>query len=497
MIFDLNALPAGEARRGYHACIIGAGVAGITLALDLAARGRRVLLLEAGGLEFTEASQNIYKGKNVGRPYFDLDVARLRFLGGTSNHWEGVCRPLDAWDFESRPYIPNSGWPITKADVAPFLVPASQILEIDPKFNDSVVEGSANTLRQVDFHLSPPVRFGEKYLQALKDSKEIDAFVNANVVDMRLSETKDRMVECHCANYANQSLRYIFAADTFVLAMGGIENPRTMLNCRSQIPTGIGNAQDLVGRYFMDHLDLECGYYVAEKETWPYDDTNIFMSPTPEFMAQEKIGNGRLELEPANAEGSATSRWVKKHIVCADDMITDFVKRFYDVSCPKDFFDGGYLKVESEQVPNPDSRVFLSDDTDRFGLRRVALDWRIADIDRRTIKSLVVAVGSYLAAKKYGNVRLADWLLDDSRPMPSVANGEKWGGAAYHHMGTTRMGRTPTEGVVDENCRVFGVDNLFVAGSSVFSTGGQSNPTLTIVQLTLRLGEHLDQMLKS
>ena len=122
MIFDLNTHQPEDVHRGYGVCIAGAGVAGITLALQLAARGHRVLLLEAGGLEFSDESQNVYKGRSTGRPYFELDEARLQYLGGISNHWSGWCRPLDAYDFEKHHQVPQSGWPIDKSELDSYLV---------------------------------------------------------------------------------------------------------------------------------------------------------------------------------------------------------------------------------------------------------------------------------------------------------------------------------------------------------------------------------------
>ena len=136
MIYDLDEAPPPEAAQGYALCIAGGGVAGITLARALAGRGRRVLLLEAGGLAFSAESQEVYGGESLGRSYFALEETRLRFLGGSSNHWAGWCRPLDAWDFERREDMPLSGWPIGKGDLDPFLAPAAEILEISPDFAD-------------------------------------------------------------------------------------------------------------------------------------------------------------------------------------------------------------------------------------------------------------------------------------------------------------------------------------------------------------------------
>ncbi|NKB48297.1 MAG: FAD-dependent oxidoreductase [Alphaproteobacteria bacterium] len=496
MIFDLNKIAAGEPHRGYDVCIAGAGVAGITLAIDLASRGRRVLLLEGGDLEFTETSQNTYKGPIIGRNYFDLDFARLRYLGGASNHWAGWCRPLDAWDFEGHAHIPNSGWPIAKADLDRHFERASRILEIPAEYNDKPVEDSDNAFTQFEFQFSPPVRFGEKYLEELKSSTRIDLFVNANLTDIRLTEATDRVTEFQCSNYTDRAAKHSFTGAAFVLAMGGIEIPRMMLNFRSQATAGIGNAHDLVGRYFMDHFHASGGVYAARRKDWPYSANEIHFAPTPEFMARQKIANAGLRAGPLTDARRALINRAKHSLFCNEDEVRGFARSFFEGSCPADVFTGGYLRVASEQQPNPSSRVSLSDDTDKFGLRRPALDWQISALDRHTIKHMVIGFGRYIASRKYGNVKMAEWLLDDGDPVPQVGE-DRWLGAGFHHMGTTRMASTPDKGVVDENCGVFGLDNLFIAGSSVFPTCGHANPTLPIVQLTLRLGEHLAGKIKT
>ncbi|NNE86250.1 MAG: GMC family oxidoreductase [Alphaproteobacteria bacterium] len=496
MIFDLNEIPAGEARTGYDVCIAGGGVAGITLAIDLAARGQRILLLEAGGQESSERSSDVYKGPIIGRAYFDLDFARLRFLGGTSNHWAGWCRTFDAWDFVGHEHIPNSGWPIRKPDLDRHLERAAKILEIPSTFADTPVAQAEDDFSHVEFQFSPPVRFGEKYLDALKASDKIDLFLNANLTDVRLTEASNRVTEFHCSNYADTTAKHTFAGKAFVLAMGGIETPRMMLNFRSQMPNGIGNARDLVGRHFMDHFHAWGGIYSAKRSDWPFKEgEETHFAPTPAFMAKQKIANAGLRMGPLTDVPRGLISRAKHSLFCNDDDTRGFARSFFDGACPANVFTGGYIRVSSEQQPNPDSRVSLADETDKFGMRRAALDWQINELDRHTIKHMVIGVGRYMAERKIGNVKLADWLLDDANPVPQVGE-DRWLGAGFHHMGTTRMADTPDKGVVDKNCAVFGLNNLFVAGSSIFPTCGQTNPTLPIVQLTLRLGEHLAENFK-
>ena len=350
---------------------------------------------------------------------------------------------------------------------------------------------------QIEFQFSPPVRFSEKYQQALKDSTNIDLFLNANLVDIRLTEMNDRVTELHCANYTDSSLRYVFSGERYVLAMGGIENARMLLNFNSQMSTGIGNKHDLVGRYFMEHFHALGGHYVTQRDIWPFTDIKTYMAPSSEFMMKNKTANAGLRIGPITGPLPGLYNRLKKRVICDEDIILDFVRNFYDFWCPTQSFVGGFIQIACEQVPNRDSRVMLTDKMDRFGLKRVELDWQITDLDRHTIKQTIIALGRYFAVQKIGNIKLSNWLLDDNAPTPTPVPGvgeDEWHGAGWHHMGTTRMASTAEKGVVDKHCRVFGVNNLYIAGSSVFPTGGHANPTLSIVQLTLRLSEHLDSI---
>jgi choline dehydrogenase-like flavoprotein len=493
MIFDLNIVELTSLRERYDVCIAGGGVAGITLSIGLAARGRRVLLLEAGGLDFAEESQHVYQGEIVGRSYYSLDNSRLRFLGGTSNLWEGRCRPLDAHDFTKRDAIPYSGWPFGKNELDLYLDRSCDLLEISPLFIDHELPGSHGTLTLADFHFSrPPVRFGEKFRRELQTSERIDVFLNANLVNIVLDKARGRVSAFQCANYVDPGTVQPVVASIFVLALGGIENPRLLLSSRSQMPNGIGNGHNMVGRFFMEHIHVLGGFFVTSGATWRFSKARF--SPTTKLVEDRGIANCRVGIWPS-LEASRASlvggvRRRARRFLCGDDAVADFVRNLLDFSCSYRSDIGAHVEVVCEQAPNPDSRVFLLDDSNRFGLPRVALDWQITELERRTMKETMIALGSYFASNELGNIKLVDWLLDENQPVPGVGE-DPWLGAGWHHMGTTRIGATAEEGVVDGNCQVFGLDNLYIAGSSVFPTGGHANPTLTIVQLTLRLCDYL------
>jgi choline dehydrogenase-like flavoprotein len=150
--------------------------------------------------------------------------------------------------------------------------------------------------------------------------------------------------------------------------------------------------------------------------------------------------------------------------------------------------DGRYpIDFNGEQIPNPDSRVYLGREQDRFGMRRLIVDWKMTDQDVTSIIKTFHIWQSILEESGIGA------LVFDSEKFPDLVKASVPVGG--HHIGTTRMSADPTEGVVDENCKVHGMDNLFIAGGSVFPTTGHANPTLTVVALAMRLGTHLRSLI--
>ncbi len=499
MIVDLEQAGSPPLDGVYDVCIAGAGVAGITLAKRLADAGRRVLLLEGGGMGISDESQDLYKGPILGRDYFDLDIARLRYLGGTSNHWGGWCRPLDASDFLARPAVDDAGWPIGRADLDPYLAPACDILGIEAFREDQVLPGSSDGLKEVWFRFSE-VRFKAKYGTYLEAAERLSVLINANLVDIALDAEGGGVAFFRVRPYGSERATEAKARH-YVLALGAIENARTLLNADRQRPQGLGNDHGLVGRYFMEHPHFNIGYFLFDRPD-VLSDGRRFWAPTPRLQQAEAIANCSVRLVPAQGGREKSLRRMArdslKAAICSSDLATDLMLSLKsDFLCPVKTLkqpdlpseNAAHLQVASEQAPNPQSRVVLTGETDRFGLRRAGLDWRLSGLDKKTIRTCGLAVGAYLARRGLGRAKLHDWLLSEAEGLPGFDEGHEVAG--FHHMGTTRMGRRPGEGVVDGDCRVFGVPNLYLAGSSVFRTGGYANPTLTIVQLALRLADRL------
>lgn len=470
MFVDVRGTGRAAFDRTFDVCVIGAGPAGITLARRLAARGRDVALMEAGPLDYSEESQAIYRGENVGLDYFPLDLPRLRYFGGASNHWAGWCRALEAHDFEPKPFNPLSGWPIRQADLDPYRADADAILDLPPTeaAPDLPVRGERDDFRRIQFRWSPPTHFPTKFGDELKGSARILLAVNANLVDLRLDEAGTAVTEARFRSFAPEDEGFAVRARGYCLCAGGIENARLLLNFRTQAPDGIGNAHGLVGRFFCEHphfvlADLALAELPPEIE---------FYAPTRAFIQARRTLNFGLRLEPGPPVGSPCS-------ASAPCPPADLRARFPAV---------GRIRIAHEQALNPHSRVLLGPELDALGMRRVRLDWRLTDLDLHTMRASVMAFAKHLAAEDVGRARIRDWLLEERVEVPGTAEDEVGG---KHHMCTTRMADDPRRGVVDADCRVHGMRNLHVAGSSVFATGGHANPTYTLVQLALRLGDHL------
>lgn len=499
-------------------CIIGAGAAGITLAYSMIDSGIQVCLLESGGLEYTEEIQSLYDGENIGIADPNPSGCRLRYFGGTTNHWSGWCAPLQDIDFETRSWIPNSGWPIRREDILPYYRKAEDICQIGP-YDPALDSDNGNGFDLPDFspvkanirffRFSPPTRFGPTYRKQLDNAKNIQVVLHANVTRLSTNETATRVRAAHLQTLQGKS--GTVRADTFVIACGGMENARLLLLSNEHERHGLGNSSGLVGRYFMQHLELKIGNILVTDQpgieqlssTYRRQGTIIRPDISISTQAQEKHGtlNSGFTIDtgvhPGIGYKTLKSTWLDlKTGRWPENFPSKLLTILKDLGSVKDaLFDSDTavtkLIIRSEQLPNRNSQISLSDDLDAFGSPKIRVNWQLTQLDKHSVLEATHRTAEELGRLGLGRIRLADWMLQDNDEWHQHI----WGGC--HHMGTTRMSGNANDGVVDSNCKVHGIQNLYMAGSSVFPTSGYVPPTFTIVALALRLADHLKERNKN
>lgn len=454
-------------------CIIGSGPAGISMANKLAAAGVPSLLLEAGSDEWTDESQDVYKGTTIGDTYFDLDATRLRYLGGSSNHWAGWCRVLDAHDFEAKAHVPHTGWPIRRADIEPFLGETFDVLELRDFHPDTPL---GEEMAWFEMQKSEPVRFGEKYRDAIAASDTIGLVMNTTV-----SELVGDGQSVTAAKVVSHGVAGEISAPFFVVATGGLENSRLLLWSNERSNGGVVPHADALGRYWMEHpMYWTANAMITNMSAFALDhEGQAFFMPTPEAIAERGILNFHAQIETTPYMGA---KKMIRDLACYAPETTEWVSEMLGarLQC------SARVHIDMEQAPRHHNRVALSaTERDAFGVPRIELHWKKDELDRHTMLEGMRLFGETLARRDIGRMQISEWVL----------NGEDWPDdmelAGNHHMGGTRMGEDVGTSVVDANCRVHGMSNLYVGGSSVFTTSGQCTPTTTIVALALRLGEHL------
>ena len=527
VFIDGRTLPQG-AKVSADVCIIGTGPAGITLARNIASDKVSVICIESGGMEPDVATQDLTKGDSVGLPYYPLETTRLRYFGGTTGHWGGYCRPLYPIDFEKRDWVPQSGWPISYLAVAEYYPAAQEICDLGPfdyalagwqlpNFPPLPLGGNEVQTRLIQF--SPPTRFNTKYRDEFTRSKRVTVYLNANVASIDASANAKEIVGLAVKTLSGN--RFSVRARIYVLAAGGIENVRLLLASSQVTQHGLANDRDNVGRYFCEHMQLDSAAVLPLRQNTSYDlyqpETRHkpFEPVTPGSpiglmgyltFTDEAQRAGRILNYSANVQHSYwsdyflhsdrthdsadESRWqaLGSAIATVWHNLKDAGSMAWE-RLPGKKSPGFYKIVTSqEQAPNRDSRVLLSNSTDALGIRRASLDWRLNELDRHTITHALRQIGSAFGSAGLARLQVPIDFAKDS--WPAYIRG------SWHHCGGTRMSESPDAGVVDSDCKVHGIGNLYVAGASVFPTNGHGNPTLTVVALALRMAAHIRGVLR-
>ncbi len=500
MLREVSEVPAGKKLEA-QVCIVGAGAAGIVLARRLAALGISSVLLEAGGPEREHETQDLYKGRIVGASYFELHHTRLRYFGGTTNHWTGWCRPLEPIDFEERPWIRHGRWPITHEEVARYYSGAQEICDLGPpdyspefwsrRTGQPLLPLDPELATTSIWQFSTPTRFAKKYREEIAESTHVDAYLHANVVDLEPDKRGSRIEQVRVRDLDGHEI--FVRPRVLVLAAGAIENARLLLASTQGNPAGLGNRHDVVGRYFMEHPHANIGALLTTlppHELELYDDIYRLGEDAPPPAVRGALTVPEDVMRREGLMGFSAALEPKLQYPPLGSELTSGVEQLMRDLQGVEPLRTYQLYLRCEQAPRPDSRVMLDEKRDALGMRRVALDWRVGADSFASMKRSMELVAAGVSRAGLG--RIYSFFHTDDEPRAGAWPAYTGG---HHHMGTTRMGSDPTVSVVDGDCRVHGVDNLYVAGSSVFTTGGFGNPTLTIVALALRLGDHLEQQL--
>ena len=524
MIFDAHKGFGREPPR-YDICIVGAGAAGISLALQFDAMPLRVCMVEAGGASYEPVTQRLLEGEVVAARYPPLRDARLSAFGGSTSVWAGWCRPLEPLDFEPRDWCSAGGWPFGFDELRPYYARAHKVcglaaFDYDPEHWAAVLgeprllPGNATFTNQI-FHVQAQ-NFAHRYYPQLERSKNIDLVLHAPMRDLRVEHGACKAIRVRTL----QRHEFAISADHFVLAAGGVENARLLLLSAESPDAVPGNAHGLVGRYFTDHPYVDPGSLVlGERDSLGFyrlrpvasspgaSSVRGVLSLRRQAIERERLMQAAFFFHPryeshrvfASPEVKAFLQlWNKAknravpgagwgHVQRAarapHRVVLALVRKLAVGNGPAHRW---RLRAMFETEFRFENRVTLGDDYDQLGRRQARVEWQLgqSDIDnmRRVTRLLNQAV------RESGVGHLEPAFPDEE----SAWRGATEGG--LHHMGTTRMHVAPEHGVVNENSRVHGTSNLFIAGSSVFPSGGYANPTLTIVALALRLGDHLKRV---
>jgi len=558
MIIDSRYLQAEQIKT--DVCIVGAGPAGISMASEFIGQNIEVSIIESGAFEFDASTQKLAAGKTFGDPLLQpIDVNRRQF-GGNSNIW--IIKiikkrlglryvPFDEIDFEKRDWIPYSGWPFKRSHLEPFYKRAQVVCQAnefayDPEFweNDQHKQFplNKNILESGVFQFGPADVFHTHYREKLQAAENIKVYTYANAVEIETDESGKTVDKIRLACLAGK--QFSISAKVFILACGGFENARLLLMSNQQQTEGLGNQNDVVGRYYHDHTQAIGNYFIPKDRNLVnraafYDLLEVkgtsvqgFLRLSPQILEQERLLNSstmffpRPNIRETKAitsfkhlgetllhiikESAPTKQLFAQlpsnllNIVMGMDYITKalYLAKTQRQSILPNSGSGGWSKLTDnsdrferfelmhliEQSPHPDNRVKLSKERDALGCQKLQIDWRWRDDDAKSFERSLQLIGKELAKTDMGELQINY----NEQGLPKIVRPT----GSHHLMGTTRMHNDPKQGVVDSDCKVHGINNLFIAGSSTFPTGGYANPTLTIVAMSLRLADLVSKMLK-
>lgn len=550
MIVDADTLESGTCLWA-DVCIVGGGAAGIALALSLSGQGLKIVLLESGQAGEHAPTQALYEGEVADeRLHSPPDKYRMRRMGGSTSTWGGRCVPFDPIDFEARSHVAHSGWPISYSDLLPFYPEANALSEagrFSYDADEALGPGAPAMFRRFESatvrtdsleRFSCPTNFGKRYEKRLRLAPDVKVLLGANCTAIRLEPGGRAVDELEVTTLSGR--RFKVSPRVAVLAAGGLETARLLLASNDVAPAGVGNDHDVVGRYYMCHIagnvgelkvggspqDVRHGYELTPEGVY----CRRRLAIAPDQQRRHGIANtvARLHFpritDPAHRNGVLSGLFLVRRLISYEygkrlndgtpatpglyarhmlNLLTDPVdttaflahwvtrrtlaQRKFPSVILRNRSNRFSLEMHAEQIPRPDSRVTLAERRDALGMPQLRVDWRYSPEDIESVDRML-----QLIAQEFERTGAGTLEYDRGRLEEDLMRFGAYGG---HHIGTARMGTDVRTSVVNTDCQVHSVRNLFIAGSAVFPTSSQANPTLTLVALALRLGKHLSRRL--
>ncbi len=499
--------------------MVGAGAAGLAIATQFCGTSHDVLVLESGSAKPTVATDELNVGEVAGRNFTGLTEGRRRGLGGTTAAWGGQCREFDSIDFERRPWIAHSGWPIQYSELEPYYRRAERFLGVEghpydekiwrrfriapPSFDEQKLHST--------FTVMCPGRLGQIYRRRLERAQNVRVLMGATVTNICVNASGTVVTGVEIADATGR--RANVQARIVILATGGIETPRLLLASRDVHKKGLGNANDLVGRYFQDHPNYITAEIVGGSADRLQELYMLLYRGSiwywPKIALAEKMQRSELLLNAVvnlHFEFKDPAMEILRDIVrsarvgqrypvtleAVRTLVGSFgavanagFRRYFLGRSPNSRPARIWLQCHIEQAPSPDSRVTLGASIDALGVPRARIDWRIGTQEAKTFRAMTLAVANEIDRLGLGHVLPVEWISDTQAELPNDITD------SFHHMGTARMANSPDSGVVDTNCQVFGIQGLYVAGTPTFPTSGYANPMLTLVAMSIRLADYV------
>ena len=525
MLVDLEDLEVKAEPIRSRVCIIGAGIAGHSLAQRLVAAGIDVALLEAGGRSLEERSQNVYNARMARLQHKGTHEGRFRVLGGSSIRWGGQLLPYTADILQPSPSLPPYSWPLAFDEVAPFYPQAQNLLHADDLPFDAKLFLDAfrrkvppllDELPELRARFSKCAPFSRRNLgttvgKELEQSKSATIYLHANLTELLLAPTGDRITAALVRNYAGTKFR--FEADHYVLSTGTIETSRLLLASCSVNPKGVGNTHDQVGRYFHDHISLPSAELTGSARKLFLESFGPFLfrrtahtvkfEALPEFRERfnllavmahiiidepEDSGVAVARLLPRSVQRRNLKEAILRGLPKVPGAMIDLGRLAYTAMLEKRRHASPgaavMLCLDCGQLPLADTRIRLDNDLDHLGMPKTVVDWTVSDADLATLRTFAAFLRERFAALSISGVEWRPEIFDESAEITGITD-------TFHAMGGCRMGTDSRESVVDSDLTVHGIPNLSIASAAVFPSGGSSNPSFTLIALALRLGDQL------